>query len=538
MKTPINRVDQFRSEVISRFQFEVPTLLLGSAILDNEPVSDTPVRLPLRMFNRHGLIAGATGTGKTKTLQVLAERLSEQGVPSLMMDIKGDLSGIAAPGEEKDFITKRQAWIGETYQSSGCPVELMSLSRAPGVRLRATVSEFGPLLFSKMLGLNDTQTGMVSIVFKYADDHRLPLIDLDDFRAVINYVSGPAKSEIETHYGRMASTSVGTILRKLLELEQQKADDFFGEPSFQVADLCRTTTEGRGVVSILRLMDVQDKPKLFSSFMLGLMAEIFAEFPELGDPDRPRLVLFIDEAHLVFQEASKELLAQLETVIKLIRSKGVGIYFCTQSPTDIPEAILGQLGLKIQHSLRAFTAKDRKAIKSTAENYPLSHFYQTDVEITSLGIGEALVVGLDPKGRPTPLVRTLLCAPRSRMDVLSTEEQNHLISQSLLAAKYNTDINPHSAFEILQNKLQAAAGDAPTTQIPAPAPLPATRDSSLKEALGGTSRRSAPRRAEKSMVEQVLTSTTARQVARTAAREITRGLLGVLGVKASSRSRR
>ncbi|MEM1157662.1 MAG: helicase HerA-like domain-containing protein [Verrucomicrobiota bacterium] len=525
--------DFFQQNVVQSYAFDVPSLLLGTAMLEAQPVASAPVHLPLKMLNRHGLIAGATGTGKTKTLQVMAERLSAVGVPSLLMDLKGDLSGLAAAGEEKSFITERQRLIGEEYQPTGCPVELLTLTTGKGVKLRATVSEFGPLLFSKMLRLNETQTGIVSIIFKYCDDHRLPLLDLQDFRAVINHLTGPEKQEVEAHYGRLASASVGTILRRLLELEQQKADRFFGERSFDVADLCRTTTDGKGMLSILRLMDIQDKPQLFSTFMLGLLAEIFQTFPEVGDAEQPKLVLFIDEAHLIFDEASDELLSQLESIIKLIRSKGVGIYFCTQKPDDVPEAILSQLGLKVQHAMRAFTARDRKGIKLAAENYPLSDFYQTAEELTSLGIGEALVTGLGPEGRPTPLVRTLLCAPRSRMGVLKKAEQAQLIGQSLLVGKYAEVVNRESAYEMLQGKIQAAAEDTPMTTVPPPLPL----DPELSEALGRKPKpRSTRTLKNKTMLEQVLGSSAARQLARTAGREITRGLLGALGIKSSSRS--
>ncbi|MEM6885222.1 MAG: helicase HerA-like domain-containing protein [Verrucomicrobiota bacterium] len=529
------RHDSFQKKVVDVYAFGEPSVLLGTAMLDEQAMPSAPVRLPLKMLNRHGLIAGATGTGKTKSLQVMAERLSAAGVPSLLMDLKGDLSGLAAQGAEKPFITERQKLIGEHYHPGGCPVELLTLTGNQGVKLRATVSEFGPLLFSKMLRLNETQTGIVSIIFKYCDDHRLPLVDLKDFRAVINHLTGPEKKEVEARYGRLASASVGTILRRLLELEQQKADRFFGERSFDVADLCRTTTEGKGMVSILRLMDIQDKPQLFSTFMLGLLAEIFQTFPEVGDAEQPKLVLFIDEAHLIFKEASDALLSQLESIIKLIRSKGVGIYFCTQKPDDVPEAILSQLGLKVQHAMRAFTARDRKGIKLAAENYPLSDFYDTSQEMTSLGIGEALVTGLGPKGRPTPLVRTLLCAPRSRMGVLNKAEQAQLIGQSLLVSKYAETLDAESAYEMLQGKLQSAAGDTPMTTVPTPVPL----DPELSEALGRKSKkRSSRSRKSKSMLEQFLSSSAARQLARTAAREISRGLLGVLGLNSSGRSRR
>jgi len=415
-------MEEFKKHITSGYTFKGDSIILGTAILNKNAVPETHVKIPLKAMNRHGLIAGATGTGKTKTLQVIAEALSEKSVPVLLMDVKGDLSGIAQSGKNHPKIEERQAKIGIPYNPHSFPVELLSLSKEKGIRLRATVSEFGPVLFSKILELNDTQSSYVSMIFKYCDDKGLPLLDLKDFKKVIHYVTNEGKKEIQESYGRISSSSLGTVLRKVIELEQQGADLFFGEKSFEVDDLLRIDENGLGIISILRLGDLQDRPKLFSTFMLSLLAEIYSSFPEEGDLDQPKLVIFFDEAHLIFDEASKALLDEIETIIKLIRSKGVGIYFCTQNPTDIPDAVLSQLGLKVQHALRAFTAKDRKMIKLTAENYPLSDYYKTDEVLTSLGIGEALISGLNEKGVPTPLAATLLSAPKSRMDVLNKEE--------------------------------------------------------------------------------------------------------------------
>lgn len=432
------------------------SIVLGAALLDGEAISETQVKIPLKTLNRHGLIAGATGTGKTKTIQVLSEQLSSFGIPVLMMDIKGDFSGIAAVGEEKSFITERHAKIGIPYQVSNFPVELLTLSQQNGIRLRATVSEFGPVLFSRILDLNDTQSGVVSVIFKYCDDNKMPLLDLKDIKKVINYITEEGKDEIETHYGKISTSTTGTILRKIIELEQQGADLFFGETSFDINDLMRFDENGKGYVNIIRLTDIQDKPKLFSTFMLSLLAEIYQQMPEKGDADQPELVLFIDEAHLIFNEASKTLLDQIETIVKLIRSKGIGVYFITQNPMDVPSGVLAQLGLKIQHALRAFTANDRKAIKLTADNYPTSDFYKTDELITELGIGEALVTALNEKGIPTPLAATMLRAPQSRMDVLTETEIDAINVKSKLVRKYNESIDRESAYEMLNKKIEAA----------------------------------------------------------------------------------
>ena len=518
------KTQRFREELAAAYAFEGPSFLLGTGMLQREALSAAHVRMPLGTVNRHGLIAGATGTGKTKTLQIVAEQLSRHGVPSLLMDIKGDLSGLAAAGKDHPKIQERHEKIGEPYLPFASPVELMSLTGEAGVRLRATVTEFGPVLFSKVLGLNDTQSGVAALVFKYADDKGMPLVDLTDFKKLLQYLTNEGKAEIRDEYGTISSASTGAIVRRIIELEAQGAEEFFGEPSFEVEDLLRRDGEGHGVCSILRLTDMQDRPKLFSSFMLQLLAEIYATLPERGDADRPELVIFIDEAHLVFEEASDALLDQLESIIKLIRSKGVGIVFITQNPADIPEEVLGQLGFKLQHALRAFTAKDRKAIKLAAQNFPVSDYYEVTELLTEMGIGECLATVLDEDGRPTPLAHTLLRAPASRMDVLSAAEIARLTKSSALVKKYATRIDRESAGEMLAAKLADAREEEHQAEL-------AEQRSKAEKTTG---RR---RRAEKSTFEKVLDSTTTRQIGRTVARELTRGLLGVLGIKQTRRRR-
>lgn len=449
------------SEIInSGYACKGENIILGSAMLDGEPVADARVKVPLKTMNRHGLVAGATGTGKTKTLQVISEQLSEKGVPVLLMDVKGDLSGIAMPGEAKPFILERHSKIDLPYSVKGYPVELMSLSEQDGVRLRATVSEFGPVLLSRILDLNDTQAGVLAVIFKYCDDNKLALLDLKDLKKVIQYVTEEGKKEIEKDYGRISTATTGIIIRKVLELEQQGAGLFFGELSFDVRDLLRRDRNGNGYISIIRLTDIQDKPKLFSTFMLSLLAEIYSQMPEKGDAEKPELVIFIDEAHLIFSQAGKTLLEQIENTVKLIRSKGIGVFFVTQNPTDVPNGVLAQLGLKIQHALRAFTAVDRKAIKLTVENYPDSDFYKTDETITSLGIGEALVTALNEKGIPTPLAAVMLRTPHSRMDILTPAEISSINRSSELVGKYSSVIDRESAYEILGEKIARLGKEA------------------------------------------------------------------------------
>ncbi|CAC9973310.1 helicase HerA-like domain-containing protein [Flavobacterium panici] len=452
----MNKKDNFIQDINNGYSAKGDSIILGGAILDGEAIAEAHVKIPLKTLNRHGLIAGATGTGKTKTIQVFSEQLSNAGIPVLMMDIKGDFSGIAKEGKEEGFITERHAKINIPYNVAAFPVELMSLSKQNGVRLRATVSEFGPVLFSRILDLNDTQAGVVAVIFKYCDDKQMPLLDLKDIKKVINYITEEGKEEIAASYGKISTATTGTILRKIIELEQQDGDLFFGELSFETDDLMRIDENGKGYVNIIRLTDIQDKPKLFSTFMLSLLAEIYQKMPEKGDAEQPELVIFIDEAHLIFNEASKALLEQIETIVKLIRSKGVGVYFVTQNPMDVPSGVLAQLGLKIQHALRAFTANDRQAIKKTADNYPTSQYYKTDELLTSLGIGEALVTALNEKGVPTPLVATMMRAPQSRMDILSASEIDEINGKSKLVKKYAEEIDRESAFEILTKKIADA----------------------------------------------------------------------------------
>ncbi|NNC69395.1 MAG: DUF853 family protein [Flavobacteriaceae bacterium] len=450
----MSKKEEFFNYINDGYKTKGDYITLGAAMLGEETITEAFVKVPLKTLNRHGLIAGATGTGKTKTLQVLSENLSEKGIPVLLMDVKGDLSGLAQPSPGHPKIDERHEKIGLPFEAKPFPVEILTISEQDGTRLRATVSEFGPVLLSRILGLSETQSGIVAILFKYCDDKKLPLLDLKDFKKVIQFATGEGKQELQSEYGRISTASTGAILRKVVEIEQQGGDLFFGERSFDVQDLTRIDENGRGIISVLRLTDIQDKPKLFSTFMLQLLAEIYSTFPEQGDSGRPELVLFIDEAHLVFEEASKALLDQVENVVKLIRSKGVGVYFVTQNPKDVPEDVLAQLGLKIQHALRAFTAKDRKAIKLTAENYPDSEYYDTKEVLTSLGIGEALVSALNEKGIPTPLARTMLRAPMSRMDILSSTELAAQIGKSKIAKKYNEEIDRESAYEILTGKIE------------------------------------------------------------------------------------
>jgi len=501
------RKQKFIDTIRKGYTFEGDSFTIGGAMLDGEPVTGLFVNIPVKTLNRHGLIAGATGTGKTKSMQVMAEQLSEKGIPVLLMDIKGDISGLAKPGQEHPKIDERMQKIGLPFTPKGYPVEFFSLTGKEGIQLRATVSEFGPILMSRLLDLNETQSGIVAVLFKYADDHRLPLVDLKDFKELLKWAIGPGRKEFQEEYGRISSASVGSILRKIVELEQQGADLFFGEPSLEIEDLMRTDKHGRGIINIIRLTDIQDKPKLFSTFMLQLLAELYAKMPERGDAEKPELVFFIDEAHLVFKNATKALLEQIETIIKLIRSKGIGIYFVTQNPKDIPDEVLAQLGLKIQHALRAFTAKDRKNIKLTAENFPLSEFYDTERLILKLGIGEALTTALGKKGRPTPLVHTLMRAPQSRMDILSPAELNEILAASRLRKKYEKPLDKKSAYEILKEKLAEAAEE----------------DEEKKERKR--------KKKEKSALSKMVNSSIGRMIIR----EVTRSLLGVLGLRATRR---
>ncbi len=507
--------DEFIQAITTGYTFKGEAVQIGAAVLNGEVIPEAKILLPLKTMNRHGLIAGATGTGKTKTLQMISEYLSDASVPVLLMDIKGDLSGIAAMGVVNDKVTDRYQKLNLTYFPEEFPAELLSLTGKNGVKLRATVSEFGPVLLTKILNLNDTQGGVIALIFKYCDDNKLPLLDLKDFIKLLQFIGNEGKGEVEKLYGKISTTTTGTILRKLIELQQQGADVFFGEKSFEVDDLMRISDKGQGMISILRVIDIQDRPKLFSTFMLQMLSELYASSPEEGDLDKPKLVLFIDEAHLIFQEASNELVQQIETIIKLIRSKGIGIFFCTQNPMDIPASVLGQLGMKIQHALRAFTAADRKTIKQTADNYPESAYYKTEDLITQLGIGEALVTLLNEKGIPTPLAHTMLCSPRSRMDVLTQQEVDVINAKSRLVVKYNVDVDSESAYELLNAKIQEAAEN-----------ISATSTKSFK-----------PVKEELNTFEKIANNTVVKSMLRTAGNGIVRTLLGSLGLGGRSRTK-
>lgn len=506
---------QFIETVKAGYIFKGENIKIGTAMLDGEVVQGADVFLPLKTMNRHGLISGATGTGKTKTLQMISEALSDASIPVLMMDIKGDLSGLAMPGSTTDNIAERCSNIKIVYNPSKFPVEFLTLSNEKGVRLRATVTEFGPVLLSKILGLNDTQGGLVSVIFKYCDDNKLPLLDLKDFIKVLQFTGNEGRIEIEKDYGKISTVTTGTILRKVVELQQQGADIFFGEKSFEAEDLMRISDDGRGMINVLRVTDLQNRPKLFSTFMLQMLAELYAVCPEEGDLDKPKLVLFIDEAHLIFEEVSDALMQQIETVIKLIRSKGIGIFFVTQNPMDIPASVLSQLGMKVQHALRAFTAADRKVIKQTAENYPETSYYKTNDLITQMGIGEAMVTLLNEKGIPTPLVHVMLAPPRSRMDVLSEAEIDSIVAGSKLAAKYNRTVDSESAYEILNQKL-AEAAEKTAEQAEEKKAAKQTKSSAKKD-------------------DSFFDNPIVKSAGRTAVNMITRSLLGALGLGGRSR---
>jgi DNA helicase HerA-like ATPase len=514
----------FVDQLKAGYGFSGPSITLGGALQGAAVFPEPKVRIPLAMMNRHGLVAGATGTGKTKTLQLLTEQLSAAGVPVFVADIKGDLSGLAMPGLPGERIAQRARDIGWTWTPAGVPVEFVSLTGQLGVQLRATVASFGPLLLAKVLGLNETQTSVLTLVFKYCDDARLPLLDFSDLRAVLQFLSGDQGKEALAGLGGMSSATVGVLLRKMVELEMQGADRFFGEPEFDVHDLLVTTRDGRGVVTCLELSDVQDKPKLFSTFMMWLLAELYQNLPEAGDLDKPKLAFFFDEAHLLFNDASRAFLDQVEQVVRLIRSKGVGVYFVTHTPKDVPGDVLAQLSNRVQHALRAHTPDDEAALKATVRTFPRTEFYDLGQTLTSLGIGEAIVTVLDPRGVPTPVVATRLIPPASRMGPLTPDELQADVRQSDLLAEYGRIVDRESAREMLAARLSPAPGREQPSHAPAPAPASGGRGGMSVGARIGTA------------VAAALGTT----VARTVGRELVRGVLGMLTGKAprsASRSR-
>jgi len=503
------------------YGFSDPAVTLGAALESGGTVHPEPkVKIPLAMMNRHGLIAGATGTGKTKTLQLLTEQLSAQGVPVFAADIKGDLGGLAMPGEGTDRVTGRAKDIGWAWKPAGVPVEFVSLSGKLGVQLRATVSSFGPLLLGKTLSLNDTQTSVLTMVFKYCDDSQLPLLDLADLRAVLQYLASDEGKPALAPYGGMAGTTVGVLLRKMVELESQGADRFFGEPEFDVKDLMQLTSDGRGVVTCLELSDVQDKPLLWSTFMMWMLAELYHNLPEAGDLPKPKLAFFFDEAHLLFADASKAFLDEVQQVVRLIRSKGVGVYFVTQTPKDVPGDVLAQLSNRVQHALRAHTPDDDAALRATVRTFPKTAFYDLEETLTSLGIGEAVVTVLDARGAPTPVVATRLIPPASRMAPLTPEELQADIRQSGLLAEYGQAVDRESAREMLATRM-ARTQAPPSTTAAGPSSEPAP-------ARAGRAGKTVAQMAGGALVGALSTT-----IGRTVGREIIRGVFGLLGAKPS-----
>ena len=497
------------------YTFTQPVITLGAALDNGTPIAEPKVAFPLSMMNRHGLIAGATGTGKTKTLQLMAEQLSAQGVSVFLADVKGDVSGVAQPGARTPVIDDRLRSIGAAWDPKALPTEFVSLTGKNGVQLRATVNSFGPLLLSKVLELNDTQASVLSLVFKACDDRGLPLLDFADLRAVLKFLSSDEGKPTLQEYGGMSTATVGVLLRKMVELEQQGAEVFFGEPEFDVHDLLHVTQDGRGVVTCLELADCQDKPALFSTFMMWMLARLYHDLPEAGDLPKPKLVFFFDEAHLLFREASKPFLSQVEQIVRLIRSKGIGIFFVTQSPKDVPDEILAQLSNRVQHALRAHTPDEEAALKAAVRTFPKTAFYDLEEAIQSLGIGEAVITGLNPRGVPTPVVAARLLPPTSRMGPLTPDEFAKELAESDLMREYGTPINRESACEMLAKRAQTQA--APSS------PAAGGSGKTWMAAAGGA-------------LVAAITST----AARTIGRELVRGVFGMLSgrtPRGTSRSR-
>jgi DNA helicase HerA-like ATPase len=518
MVNDASEVNTQLDQIKAGYAFEGPALAFGAAVTDGTAHPDVPVRLPLGVMNRHGLIAGATGTGKTKTLQLMAEQLSAQGVPVFLADIKGDLSGMATAGVAGDKLTARAKDVGQEWVGTAYPMEFLSLGGVGnGIPIRATVTSFGPTLLSKVLGLNETQESSLGLVFHFADSRGLALLDIKDLRAVIAYLtSDEGKADLKA-LGGLSTATAGVILRNLIAFSDQGADVFFGEPEFDTADLMRLATDGKGMVTCLELPAVQDRPKLFSTFLMWMLADLFHDLPEVGDVDKPKLVFFFDEAHLLFDGASKTFLEAIEQTVRLIRSKGVGIFFVTQTPKDVPSGVLGQLGNRVQHALRAFTPEDAKALKATVSTFPHSG-YDLEELLTQLGTGEAVITVLSERGAPTPVAWTRMQAPQSMMAPSADSIVQQVISASSLEGKYAAMVDRESAYEKLQSRIQAAP-----TPDQAPAPVPAGGPAPAPAGRG-------PRKVDESMVEKVVTSSAFRSMLRSAGtvlgREITRSIFG------------
>lgn len=500
-------------EAINRsYALSENSIFLGAGVFEGGIVPEARVNLSMKMMNRHGLVTGATGSGKTRTLQLLAEQLSMAGVPVFMPDMKGDLSGMAKAGVANDKISERASVLGITYQPNAFPVELYSLSGKLGAQMRATVSEFGPVLLSKVLELNEVQSGVLMILFKYADDKNLPIVDLKDLKKVLNYLTeGAGAAEIKEDYGKISGATASTILRKIVALEQQGIDQLFGETSFDIDDLFQKV-DGRGVISMLNVSDVQAQPAVFSTFMLALLAELYQTLPEAGDLDKPKLIFFLDEAHLLFKDAPKAFMDQIEQVIRLIRSKGVGVFFCTQLAQDVPPTVLSQLGNRVQHVIRAFTPNDVKALKETVKTFPKSEYYNVEEQFTQLGTGQAFITVLNEKGIPTETVVTHLVPPASFMGPLTEPEYQQQLNQSEQHAKYAKAIDPESAFEMLSEKMTTVREEQEKA-VAAPKPVGRPRQ-------------------EKSTFEQVMASPVTKQIGR----ELVRGVFGMLFGTAARRT--
>lgn len=510
--------------IAAGYTVEGQALQLGTVVVDGEPDPSAQIRIPLATVNRHGLVAGATGTGKTKTLQLIAEQLSAAGVAVLMADVKGDLSGLARPGEAADKTAARAKDTGDDWVPTAFPVEFLSLGASGvGVPVRATISSFGPILLAKVLGLNATQESTLGLIFHWADQRGLPLLDLKDLRAVITHLtSDEGKVELKS-LGAVSPTTAGVILRALVNLEAEGADTFFGEPELRPEDLLRVDSQGRGIISLLEFGSQALRPAMFSTFLMWVLADLFTFLPEVGDLDKPKLVFFFDEAHLLFTDASKAFLEQVEQTVKLIRSKGVGVFFCTQLPTDLPNDVLSQLGARIQHALRAFTPDDHKALRKTVRTYPKTDVYDLESALTSLGTGEAVVTVLSEKGAPTPVAWTRMRAPRSLMAAIGAEAIGAAAQASSLQAVYGQTIDRPSAHEILSAKL-APAQEAPAQEAPAPRgqydPLPWPDDFEVPPMP-------APVEPQGPAVwEEILKNPTVKSVLNTTAREITRSIFG------------
>ncbi|ANF33473.1 ATPase [Leifsonia xyli] len=529
-EAPAGPLDAAEVEAVrAGYAFDTAVLELG-ALVNGAPQPAVPVRIPIAMTNRHGLVAGATGTGKTKTLQVLAEQLSAAGVPVFAADIKGDLSGIATPGEPNDKLLERTRGIGQDWTPRAATTEFFSLGGiGAGVPIRATVAGFGPLLLSKVLGLNATQESSLGLVFHYAEQAGLPLLDLADLRAVLTYLTSDDGKEELTGLGGLSAATVGVILRELIVFADQGADAFFGEPEIDTAEFLRLAPDGTGVVSLLEVPGVQDKPALFSTFLMWLLADLFNDLPEVGDLDKPKLVFFFDEAHLLFRDASKDFLASITQTVRLIRSKGVGIFFVTQTPKDVPSEVLAQLGSRVQHQLRAFTPDDAKALKQTVSTYPTSGYDLAQV-LQSLGTGEAVVTVMNEKGAPTPVAWTRLRAPQGSMSPAPAAQVQATIAASPLQAKYGTPLDRDSAREMLGRKLDAAAAAATRAQAQADAAKAAAE--AQKQADAQTKADAKAQAAAQKEYERILRQTAPRSTSRRSSSQKT-VLEQVLGSKAT-----